>query len=177
MELTRAVASFHALLCSVWAVSHHSSMSSTLLDPSGKPGHPPHACHHGNSWPRSLISRNACDVFSFRAAEGAVPVRALLSDGAPSAATLPSAASSLEARRPRECPTRIHARLPTLPARPLSETIFSVSIEEQSEPSAAGTGPGQTLRASVFTGAPRTSWTPGSRGKSTFSSKSDSKAN
>ncbi|XP_029700996.1 acetylcholinesterase collagenic tail peptide isoform X2 [Takifugu rubripes] len=34
MELTRAVASFHALLCSVWAVSHHSSMSSTLLDPS-----------------------------------------------------------------------------------------------------------------------------------------------
>lgn len=129
MELTTSVVSFHALLCSVWAVSHHSSMSSTLLDPSGKLGHL-HVCHHGNSWLRFLISQNACDVFSFPAVEGAVQVRALLSDGAPSAAALPSAASSVEARRPRECPTRIDARLPTLTARPLSETIFSVSIEE-----------------------------------------------
>lgn len=62
MELTRAVVSFHTLLCSVWAISHHSSMSSPLSDPSGKLGQRTvHACHHSNSMPRFIslvISQN-----------------------------------------------------------------------------------------------------------------------
>lgn len=62
MELTRAAVSFHTLLCSVWAISHHSSMSSPLSDPSGKLGQRTvRACHHSNSMPGFIslvISQN-----------------------------------------------------------------------------------------------------------------------
>lgn len=65
------------------------------------------ACHHSNSLPWFIVLVISQDVlpssgFSFGAVERAVPVRALLSDGAPSAPSLPSAASSVEALRHRE---------------------------------------------------------------------------
>lgn len=65
-----------------------------------------HTCHHSNSLqPVTGSSLVRMPAFSLQAVGRAVQVRALLSDVAPAAATLPSAASSVEARRPRECPT------------------------------------------------------------------------
>lgn len=134
MELTGAVVSFHALLCSVWAISHHSSISSPLSDPSGKMGRThvtiATACRGCIVLAITQTVSPPPPAFSFGAVERAVPVRALLSDVAPSAPSLPTSTSSVEARRHRErLHTLVHACTRSQ-SQPLFETVFSDRLKE-----------------------------------------------
>lgn len=107
MDLKTVAMSFRILLCSAWAVSHHSSAHSVLSDHSGKLGEcilcyiREEMCgYYELSWWLNVAARLP---LSSQVAWWAAEVRTLLSDVSTSTAALPSTTSAVEAGHPCRC--------------------------------------------------------------------------